>query len=212
MSSENRRGRWLPAVLTLLLLAGGGFAAWYFLFRTKVDHEGAVAANNRGVGLMEQFKYEEAEAEFRDVVKKDPKWVPGRINLAIAIVNRSEGKNDEAIDLLQGVLNEEPDNPHANYTLGYLLKFRNNLAAAYPYFEAVLRTDPRDAHSWLLRGICHPDGEDSPAAVECFETALRLNPYLNVARHKLFERARGARRQALLDEEDRLRNAFWEKQ
>src|SRR5262249_577097 len=67
-------------------------------------------------------------------------------------------------------------------------------------------------HSWLLRGICHPDGEDSPAALECFETALRLNPYLNVARHKLFDRARGAKRQALLDEEEGLKRAFWEKQ
>ncbi|MBO0697981.1 MAG: VCBS repeat-containing protein [Zavarzinella sp.] len=182
--------------------------------RTTRDPEGAIAANNRGVAYMERFEYGPAADLFREARKKDPDWLVPRINLAIALLNFDPpSHHDEVVELLTGVLKEHPDDPHANYTLGCLRKYQNNPEAAYPYFEAVLRVDPGDAHSWLYKGICHPDGEESEAALACFRKALELNPYLNVARHKLFTLTREPKRRRELQADfERLHQAFWEKE
>ena len=159
----------MPRLLLVVALVAAGFGVWYFAIRDRgrgepsaADIEAAHALNTRGVGLMEQFKYGEAVDTFREVVEKHPRWIPGRVNLAIAILNDSKGESDEIAPLLEGVLKDEPDHPHANYTLGILKRRRDDLAGAYQNFEAVLRVDPNDAYSWLQKGDCHPDGDDSP--------------------------------------------------
>lgn len=212
MSSRTRG----VALVVLLLVAGVG--VWYFLTRDRkggeapVDLDGAVAANNRGVGSMEGFRYGSAVEAFREAVAKHPKWVVARINLAIGLLNYEQpAHHDELVELLTQVLREEPDNPHAHYVLGCLYKYRTDLAAAYPHFDAVTRIDPADAHSWTFKGWCHPAGDESDEAIACYEKALRLNPYLNIARFKLLGMQRGERRQALLEEWKQLRDAFWDK-
>jgi tetratricopeptide (TPR) repeat protein len=212
MSTGRSRPRLLRIVLPALLLSGLGLGVWYAVFRTVRDPENAVAANNRGVAHMERFEYGSAADAFREARKKDSDWLVPRINLAIALLNDAPPTHHDEVDrLLTAVLKDQPDNPHANYTLGCLRKYQDRPEAAYPYFEAVLRVDPADAHSWLYKGICHPDGQDSDAALECYRKALQLDPYLNVARHKLFNLSRDAKqREQLLKEFDRLRQAFWE--
>lgn len=177
------------------------------------DMDAAISANNRGLGAMESFRYDEAVAAFQSACEKAPDWTAPRINLAIGLLNHEQPKHhDEVARILEEVLAKEPDNPNANYVLGYLWKFRANLDKARPYFDAVVRIDPNDAHSWAFKGWCHPDGDDAPEAIECYKKALRLNPYLNLARHRLFEHARGEERIKLLEEETQLKDAFWEKQ
>jgi tetratricopeptide (TPR) repeat protein len=202
----------LYAIVAIFLLAALGYGIWYAFFRTVRDPDGAVAANNRGVGEMEQFQYAKAADEFRAATKKDPDWQVPRINLAIAILNLAEGKDPEVEAILREVLAKDPDNPHANYTLGFYLKHNVRIDEAFPFFVNVSRLDPADAYTWLHMGICHPDGEDSPAALACFKEALRLDPYLNAARYKLFSLARAEERRALLDELQRLQTAYWEHQ
>src|SRR5262245_879069 len=89
--------------------------------------------------------------------------------------------------------------------------YHGKLDQAYPDFDAVTRIDPNDAFSWLNKGVCHPKGEDSSEGMACLKTALRLDPYLNAARHKLFGVSRGEERIRLLAEVERLQQAFWER-
>src|SRR5881296_1390335 len=49
--------------------------------------EKILSHHNRGVAWMEQFEPIKAGLEFRQVVKLAPKWIPGRVNLAIALLN-----------------------------------------------------------------------------------------------------------------------------
>jgi tetratricopeptide (TPR) repeat protein len=212
-SGRGRRGL-IPILLLLLVAVGAAFVVWYTAFRTVHDPEAAVAANNRGVAQMERFEYGPAADSFREARQKDPDWLVPKINLAIALLNYDPpSHHNEVVELLTGVLKERPDDPHANYTMGCLRKYQNNPEAAYPYFEAVIRVDPGDAHSWLYKGICHPDGEESEAALACFRKALELNPYLNVARHKLFSVTREPKKRKELQAEfERLHQAFWEKE
>lgn len=202
----------------LLLLACGlvAVAVWYFGIRPKpttTEVEGAYAANVRGVGHMERFEYDPAVAAFQEALAKHPTWTDAKINLAIGLLNAKQDDLTEPIRLLREVLAEQPTNPRANYTLGMLLYYRGLRDEAYPHYVEVLKVDPNDAHSWMLKGMCHPNGDSSPAAITCFEKALELNPYLNTARHQLFTNARDAKaRRAYLAENENLAKAFWERQ
>ena len=122
----------------------GGVAVWCGFRnngKSAVDVDGAVAANNRGVGWMEQFRYEDAVGAFRLAVAKHPTWTAARINLAMASSTSRLRQPSEVIEILTQVLRDEPDEPHAHYVLGWLYKFKTDLAAAYPHFDAVTRFD-----------------------------------------------------------------------
>src|SRR4051812_4302137 len=47
-----------------------------------------VSSHYRGLGAMERYEYGDAVAAFREVHQKAPGWVPGSINLAIALLNK----------------------------------------------------------------------------------------------------------------------------
>ncbi len=214
---RERRSRLLPAVL-ILLLVGGGIAAYYFWPKPNVkpveDMAGAMAANLRGVGLIEQYKYMLAAQEFEEASRLAPEWLPARINLAIALMN--ENKVDtkaRAEGLLRDALNRDPDSRHAHFCLGIVLYDRTKLAEAHEHFAIVNRLDPEDAHAWLRMGSTHPNGSDSPEARKCFEESLKRNPYLNAARYGLFMSLRGVdqdRALKLLADFESLKAADWE--
>ena len=63
LPATQRRSRLLPAFLVLILI-GAGIAAYVFWPKPNVkpveDMAGAMAANLRGVGLIEQYEYAKA--------------------------------------------------------------------------------------------------------------------------------------------------------
>ena len=184
------RIRWLASGVLLLILVGGGI--WGYSFWQKLQTEKALAANLRGVGLMEQHKFPDAEKEFAEAVRLAPDWNVAKINLGIAMLNQqpTDSKKltahvEQAKELFRTVLKLDPDNPHAHYCLGTLAFYVGERAEAYEHFAAVNRVDPNDPHTWLRVGATHPDGESSPAARDCYEKALKLDPYLNEARYRL---------------------------
>ena len=86
---------------------------------------------------MEQYEYPEAVEAFRNIHSRAPGWIPGAINLAIALLNDSGVKAekakkaggkpaasnfDEALALLAGILDRDPDNPYAHYCRGIILE------------------------------------------------------------------------------------------
>src|SRR5260221_11697397 len=79
----------------LLILVALTVFGWYWTHRSKgplvaaPPSDEALAANNRGVGWMEIFEYDRAEAEFAHVVKLAPDWLPGRVNLGISKYNQA---------------------------------------------------------------------------------------------------------------------------
>ena len=175
-------------VIGLILIVG--VVVWFGTFlKNGLDakrFEVAATANARGIGLMEQFDYLSAVVEFDKAVEAAPYWTPAKINLGIALLNTTTPENlQRAIDLFEGVIRQDPDNPHAHYSLGIILIYLNRITEAAPHFEAVTRIDPTDAHGWYQRGVTYPDKDDAPQAKEFFRKALELNPYLNAARYAL---------------------------
>src|SRR5262249_51518150 len=155
-----KRRPWLAAILILLVLAASGAAIWWFVWGRKAppDMVAVLKANNRGVGFMEKFQYDKAVAAFEEVVKMAPDWLPGRINLGIALLNLGGEKGglkpkdnehlQRAVAWFQEILKDYPDDPHAHYCLGLIYVAYGDADDAERQFTAVTRIDPQDAHSW----------------------------------------------------------------
>jgi tetratricopeptide (TPR) repeat protein len=167
-----------------------------------------MAAHYTGLGHMERYEYAEAMQAFREVSKRAPGWIPGSINLAIALLNDSGVKAEkakksgieippdnfgEALDVLARVLDREPVNAHAHFCRGVILEQQGKLTEAHSHFKRVTEIDPSDAASWYWMGRTIPDSaqesedrltamkEKSQKEIELFTRALELNPYLTQA-------------------------------
>jgi hypothetical protein len=214
-------------MVLLVLVVVFGYLAWR-QFRKPVTKEDmpplqdVLSANNRGLGYMEQYDYPSAELAFRDLVSKAPDWIPGRVNLAIALLNQNTApKLDEAVEVFRGILAKEPENRHALYCLGIIAEHRGQTAEAIEHFKKVVELDPNDADAWLHLGKTwhtlaqNPDEQADQAMREslaCYERSRQLNPYLASATYALamFARANDqARTKKLLDEFGDLTRVAW---
>jgi hypothetical protein len=190
----------LLGLLALGVLGAAGYGVWrWFNQKKSPDMVAVLQVNNRAVGLMEQFKYPEAVEAFEKVVEMAPDWLPGRINLGIALMNydpsSSKAKRDaqavtagqqsrkRARKVFREVLAKDPDNPHAHFCLGIIMYFEGKVqerTKATAHFEAVNKQDPSDAATWywLGRSLEHAD---KPRAAKCIRQALKIDPQLATA-------------------------------
>lgn len=165
----------------------------------------AMTAHFRGLGLMEQFEHHRAVDAFREVHRLAPDWTPGTINLAIALLNDAEPRDDaerdasptrfdEALALLNEVLERDPENLHALFCRGVILAQQGNPAEAHKLFLKVARLDPLDAASWFWAATTITDADDpsrtpglaeTEAQITMFERALAVDPYLAAAYYRL---------------------------
>lgn len=115
-ATPSARSVWLFWVF-LILVIGAGLAGWFFLRPGAwVDSSAALTANDEGIGLMEQLRYAEAVEAFERVTTLAPNWLPGQINLGIALLNLASEENKEdnlnrAVALFQQVLKKDPQSP-----------------------------------------------------------------------------------------------------
>lgn len=164
----------------------------------------------RGIGRVERHEYQEAIAAFEKVRELAPRWTPGSINLAIAVMYTRD--STWAMQILDQVLACDPDNLHAHYCRGLIHHESGSYPRAHADFRFVVEKDPNDADAWYMLGSSgvmlaellagQGDAErvlaDRPAEPkELFRRALECNPYLEAAIYKL---AIGARHRGDLEE------------
>jgi tetratricopeptide (TPR) repeat protein len=182
-------------------------------------------AHFEGVGAMEQYRYGDAATAFRRVRTLAPDWSPGKINLAIALLNDVGVKSEEArkqggdvskdnfaeaLDLLDDVLRTDPNHLHAHYCRGVILQYLGDIDAAHRDFQFVVDKDPSDGHAWfrLASTLSDPDRPGFRAGlnqagrlIDLYENALKRNPYLVPAYYNLFQVTGWAASQAKTPEE-----------
>jgi len=151
-----------------------------------------VRAFNRGVCLMEQYKYNEAVAAFEEARDLSPDSIETRVHLAIAEVNnsRSEGSLERAETLLDEILEDAPEDPRALYLRGILYIDAGEPETAIPFLEKVVEQEPDDDAAWYVLGRAKKNAEQ-PAKAE-FLRAIELNPWLGSAWYDLFTTERNA--------------------
>jgi tetratricopeptide (TPR) repeat protein len=200
------------ALLLLLVAAAAGGIAWWWLHR-PVDWEAVYSQNNYAITVLTGGHYREAIGEFEKVVRLAPDWLPGRINLGIALLNA--GGEDALLlprcrEVFEEVVRRDSDNPNGHFCLGLLLMHQKDPQEAVKHFEAVLRIDPRDAYSWYWLGTLK--GEDLNEQTKCYEKALKLNRHLSGAIYGLGQNLRShdfERAERMLEEFQALQNNEW---
>lgn len=185
----------------------------------------ALHAHFEGAGAMQQYRYGAATEAFRKVRKLAPDWTPGKINLAIALLNDVGVKSEdakkaggdvsrdnfaEALDLLAEVLEKDPDNLSARYCRGVVLQYLGELDAAHEEFGIVTQRDPGDAHAWFRYAATLTDPErpglratlkQADQLLELYGKALERNPNLVPASYSMAQAYVWAASQAKTPEE-----------
>jgi hypothetical protein len=183
-----------------------------------------VQAHLQGLGHMERYEYADATNAFREVRRRAPGWIPGAINLAIALLNDTglkveaakksggsapTGNFDEALELLAGVLERAPDHPFAHFSRGVILEQQGHLSEAHRDFERVTAIDKSDAAAWYRLASTLTDTEDpdrpdmrkiARKQIPFFQQALACDPYLAPALYRLQQAYRLADERGKADE------------
>ncbi len=169
----------------------------------------------QGLGFIERYDYEKAAESFRKAHELAPNWIPGTINLAIALMHHNGARLDaegmevreqrEALDLLNEVMVRDLRNPHARFCRGLIFDSMGLTRRAHAEFRAVVEVDPSDADAWYMLGSTvdvqqvrqsgerergqsdGPEGNEqrSKEQIADFQKALECNPYLIAAHYKL---------------------------
>lgn len=148
----------------------------------------AIAANNRGVGLMGRFEYARAAEQFTELLRRYPAWQDLRVNLAIAVLNRqNEGDEAAALSMVDAVLKAEPGNLRAQYVAGLLRLYLASPADALGHFRRVAEADPKDAYAAYYLAQCLSQLDRHAEALPWYRHAMALDPYLRSAYYGAFQ-------------------------
>ncbi len=111
----------------------------------------ALAHFNRGAGLLEQYKYEDAARAFESVLNAKPDWAAARFNLGLAYFNLqvkpgAKSYLELAREAYETVLQLDPDHLHARFCLGLYHQYVGENERAVEYFRSVHEGDPGDPY------------------------------------------------------------------
>jgi Tfp pilus assembly protein PilF len=145
--------------------------------------ESAYRANNVGVALLEQFRYEEAVASFQKALTLQPSLALARVNLAIALFNAqrmddARREAQEAARLLPGVA-------QGHYTLGLAARSAGATEEARAAFRRVAEIDPGDVGARVNLGQILMQERRYPEAAAEFKAALDAEAYSSTAAYNL---------------------------
>ncbi len=175
-SSSGRRSAARTAfacIIALLLVACG---------RQAPLSEEDISQNNRGVALMGYFDYEGARAQFAELTERRPDWLDARVNLAIATLNlQQEGGEQQALEILQNVLDRDPEHLRALYVSGLLRLYLGETEAAVGHLRRVADSDPADAYAFYFLAQSLLQQGEMEKALDSYRRAMELDPYLRSA-------------------------------
>ena len=145
----------------------------------------AVTPNNTAVGLMGQYQYVKAVEIWEPLSAANPDWLDGKVNLALAILNRqNQGDEQRALELLNEVLARDTSNVRALYLSGFLLIRAGRTDEAIDRFMAVVSLDPDDAYGWYHYGVANEETEPATALL-AYKGAVKRDPYLRSGWYRL---------------------------
>lgn len=131
--------------------------------------------NNRGVALLDQYKFKEAVAEFQQILRLAPDLVAAHVNLGIAYFY--DQKYPEAVASLNRALELRPNQVHAHYLLGLIHRNQDEPEKAIAAFEAVNRQDPQDTSTNYYLGTLWMRQRDYQKAARYFQDVIEQEPY-----------------------------------
>ena len=165
-----------------------------------------ISLENRAVGLMGQFKYDEAAAEYEQLAKRgdlsDAKRQQFAVDLAIALLNRrQDGDLERAATLLETIIARDEKNLRAAYCRAVLYFNDGETVRASTLFQRVSAADPTDSYAVYYVGQCRFLQQEFRKALEQFLHAQQLDPYLRSAYYGAFQAAQRLKKRELAHEQ-----------
>lgn len=165
-------GRSVP-LLTLLVLAGLGISTPRLGVQDR--REDAYRANNIGVALLEQYRYDDAASSFQQALKLESGLPIAQLNLAIALFYA--GQLDDALKAATTAADLLPTLPHPRYVIGLAARAHGRLDDAAAAFRRVLQLDPLDVGSRVNLAQLHVQQRQYTEAAALFREALAGEPF-----------------------------------
>ena len=131
---------------------------------------------------MGQYQYVAAHDDFTKVTEEAPYWEIGLVNLAIATLNRQEPDDElRTLEVLQTVLNRNPNNVRALYTSGIVNLYLGQTDEAIKFLNEAIKIDPTDAYATYFLGQAHLQAGNYELAQQHLLETLELNDALRSA-------------------------------
>lgn len=111
-------------------------------YRQSLAYNADFAAERHNEGNLEWALGDEAKAarSYQAALKIDDRFIPAKVNLAM-LYNR-QGRNQEAVDLLQQILADQPEMFEIHYSLGLLLSELSRYEEAIDHLEKAAQGMP----------------------------------------------------------------------
>jgi Flp pilus assembly protein TadD len=128
---------------------------------------------------------QEAVREFQEALKIAPDSPRDKLNYALALL-KVQGREEEAVALLQQVQRQDPSLPHTWFNLGIYYKHQGDTQQAIAQFEGMLARTPNEAIAHYQLGALYNQTNRRREAQAQFEKAAELDPLLAAARFQLY--------------------------
>jgi tetratricopeptide (TPR) repeat protein len=132
---------------------------------------------------------QQAVQEFQQVLAIAPDSAGDKLNYALALL-KVQGREEEAVKLLQEVQRQDPTLPHTWFNLGIYYKHQGDTQQAIAQFEGMLARTPDEAIAHYQLGTLYNQVGRQKDAQAQFERAAELDPLLAAARFQLYNLAR----------------------
>lgn len=140
---------------------------------------------NQGVAHMERFQPARAIESFDAVVRLAPDWITGRLNLGIALLNSQTDEGRARCEqVMLDLLEDDPDNAHAQFSLGMLFRDGDRTDEARQRFSKVLDRYPDDPDTHYQLALLL-DESDPQAARGHLEATLEKFPHHASAAYRM---------------------------
>ncbi len=126
------------------------------------------------VKLLETGNMRELERVARASLELDPLDFPALDGLSLALL--TEGRAEEATDLLERAARAYPDYAAFHGRLGYVLAGQDRTPEAVAAYRTATAKDPGNARYAYDLGVLSMNAGDLPRALESFERAVRIDP------------------------------------
>ena len=147
----------------------------------KIDE--VFGAHNRGVALMDHYKYPDAVVAFGEVTQLAPDWPVGHLNLGIALLNEQKDQ-ERTIEVFKKASMLDPQNPRPLYCLAMLYIHIGRDELALELLEKVHQFDPEDLDTQYWLGQVLFRNQKFDEARKYYDSVLEKNPaYVAVHRN-----------------------------
>ena len=168
-------------IVPLLFLAACLAACGADKRKSAIDAQ-TIATNNQAVGLMGQYRNEEARVLFAQLAEAHPELSDLRVNLAIATLNRQRAGDEEAaLAIARGILIDHPDQIRARYVAGLAELYLGRVEPAAVELDAVADAAPDDTHASYFAAQAAAQQGRTERALTLYRRALSIDPYLRSA-------------------------------